>query len=249
MVLARNEDVFLGQALANVAAFCDEFLLFDHGSRDGTWEIMQSFASRHPCVRARRIQHPSESHMELVKRAGEALWVLGVDGDEIYDPERLRKLRPRLLDGEFEEWWMVMGHCLHAAKVDRAEGMATGWLAPPSRSVTKLYNFAAIEAWPGPSVERLHGGRPIFRRGWHAARKRKLQEETSWQESPLRCLHACFCRRSSLDRGNSPGRRNIAETYGKILPVWLLRRLPSLWKRAKYRRGRQVSVAISDFFS
>ena len=36
VVLVRNEDLRVGQAVKNVAAFCDRIILADHGSSDGT---------------------------------------------------------------------------------------------------------------------------------------------------------------------------------------------------------------------
>lgn len=126
--------------------------------------------------------------------------------------------------------------------------MARGFGAPPSRSITKLYNFAAIKAWDGNTVERLHGGRIEFAPGWNDGMKRNLQETASWQESPLRCLHLCFLPRSSAD-ACSTVRANIMETYGA---GWrgLFRRLAGSgqWKREHYCLGPEVTVDASPFF-
>lgn len=250
VVLARDEDIFLGRALKNASAFCDEFLLFDHGSRDATLEIMREFAAKHPRAKVRQIAHPRESQEELARRAGEPWWVFGVDGDEVYDPLGLARLRPLLLNGTFDEWWMVMGHCLHAESWDEEAGRAQGWMAPPSRSVTKLYNFAAIESWEGESQERLHGGQPVFRPGYSADKKKRLQEEMSWEDSPLRCLHLCFCRRSRMEKRGG-ARQNIAEMYGRLLPPGILRALgrvfPSSWKTRCYRRGPLLTLETKAF--
>ena len=41
IVLVRNEDVFVEQAIRNVAAFCDRIHALDHVSTDRTWDIAQ----------------------------------------------------------------------------------------------------------------------------------------------------------------------------------------------------------------
>jgi hypothetical protein len=250
IVLVRDEDRFLGRALANASAFCDRFLLFDHGSRDNTPAILEAFARGHPRAEVSRIRHPAASHAALEPFAGTRTWVFGLDGDEIYDPAGLGALRPRLLGGEFDASWMLMGHCLHTKSLDGTR--AGGFMAPPSRSITKLYHFAAIDAWPGPSSERLHGGRPVFRRGYDASGKRLLHAEIPWEDSPLRCLHACFLRRSSLETESAPPRRNIDErlnaggVWRRLLAA--LRGGASTWKRERYRRGPLVSIDAGAFF-
>lgn len=253
VVLVRNEDRFLEQALKNASAFCDQFLLFDHRSEDGSAGILREFAARHGDARWTTIRHPSESHKALSSYAGQDLWVFGVDGDEIYDPAGLVSLRERICAGEFQHEWMLMGHCLHTEELDFARSLARGFLAPPSRSITKLYNFRALESWGGKSQERLHGGTPVFRPGYHADRKRLLFGECSWDESPLRCLHVCFCNRSTAS--DAATRKNIDEIYNRRLPAWMQRvmsRLPvlgrSVWKKERYRRGPRVELSTAPFF-
>ena len=250
VVLVRNEDRFLPTALQNVSDFCDRFLLFDHTSTDQSLSILEKFAREHDAVELQSITHPSVSQRALKPIAGKNVWVFGVDGDEVYDPSGLARLRPRVLSGEFDDSWMLMGHCHHTEKL--SAGRAHGFQAPPSRSVTKLYNFSAIDAWPGDSMERLHGGSPVFRTGFDATKKRLLFNETSWEDSPLRCLHLCFCKRSSLDFHNEDARKNIDEIYNR--PNWLSRFLSIIqkkqsgWKQERYRRGSLTGVSTLPFF-
>ena len=251
ITLVRNEDRFLPRALQNAASFCDRFLLFDHMSNDHSPRILSDFAARHPAATYRSISHPRESHTALEPLAGQLVWVFGVDGDEIYDPAALATLRFRLKAGEFCDEWMLMGHCLH---VDRLEGgSASGFPAPPSRSITKLYNFAAIDSWKGVPAERLHGGNPVFRRGFSPDKKRLLHEEISWENSPLRCLHMCFLTRSSTDANAAP-RLNIDEKLnGPSSWMRALRKLMGLppqksWKNERYRRGPYTTVDTIGFF-
>lgn len=253
VTLAKNEDRFLGRALENASAFCDRFLLFDHGSKDGTAGIMKAFTGGRPNAEYRSVGHPRESHEALLQFCGKPAWIFGVDGDEVYDPAGLARMRGRILAGEFDSGWMVMGHCLHCDGVEA--GRASGYMAPPSRSITKLYNFAAIDAWPGDCKERLHGGAPVFRPGFSSSSKRLLFEESGWEDSPFRCLHLCFCQRSSLQAHGGSARPNIDELYNGRLPFFLqslvARCFPggSKWKRERYMRGEKAALDAKPFFS
>ena len=256
IVLVRNEDRFVRQAVRNAWEFCDKILLVDHHSGDATARILRELAAE-PGGKAifRSIVHPRESHALLQPFVGTDTWVFGVDGDEIYDPQGLQAFRARLLAGEFDKHWMILGNVVHCDRLESAAGVASGFAAPPSRSITKLYNFAAVHSWDGETPERLHGGTPVFREGFSERDKRRLELEYAWDESPLRCLHACFVSRSSLDSGVE-SRENIMETYcggwTNFLKRWGRRMLghqeTSDWKRQRYARGGRVEVSTRPFF-
>ncbi len=254
IVLVRNEDRFVRRAVSNISAFCDRIFLVDNGSTDRTVPILKALAGEDESKFSfHAIRHPRESHDLLKPYCGTDTWVFGVDGDEIYDPHGLKAVRSRLEAGDFDRHWMVMGNVLHCDVLER--GRAGGYPAPPSRSITKLYNFAAIDSWDGETPERLHGGRPAFRAGFGESDKRLLFEEHPWSKSPLRCLHMCFLPRSSAE-ARTESRENIMETYcggwtnlGRRL--WRrLRGLPeaSAWKRERYARGTRWEVDASAFF-
>ena len=253
IVLVRNEDRFVRRAVENALAFCDEILLVDNGSIDGTVPILKSIAANSRKTSLHKISHPRESHDLLKKFVGTPTWVFGVDGDEIYDPAGLEKFRAMVLSRQFDSHWMVLGNVLHCDSIEG--GRAHGFLAPPSRSITKFYNFAAIDSWDGDTSERLHAGAPVFREGFSENAKRRLETEFCWDESPLRCLHTCFMRRSSSDAGVD-SRENIMETYRGGLTNWIRRtacriaRRPekSDWKRDRYARGELVYVDARPFF-
>ena len=254
--LVRNEDFFVAQAVHNVAAFCDTLLLCDHKSSDRTGSILHELAAELPGASFHALEHPRESHELLKPFAGTRTWVFGVDGDEIYDPAGLEAFRPRLLSGEFDAWWRMKGNVIHCLELDQVANQARGHACPPSRSITKLYNFAAIKSWEGDTIERLHGGLISFRPGWDNAMKLNIQDKTAWSASPLRCLHLCFLPRSASEAHRTPARENIMEIYrggiaGKLrrLSNWLLgKRTPSRWKREHYCQGDLVSVDTSPFF-
>ena len=254
--LVRNEDRFIKQAINNVITFCDEILLVDHTSTDGTLEILRCAQEQHPKkISLYQIAYPRDTHDLLKKYAGTATWIFGVDGDEIYDPERLIIFRQRLLSGEFDDVWMILGNVLHVDQFEEEQKSASGYLAPPSRSITKLYNFSAIDTWEGNTIERLHGGTPHFRSGFDAQKKRLLQNEYLWNEAPLRCLHLCFLPRSSKDQ--SLQRKNIMELYTADTLALLRKGMryllglpqPASWKQEHYRRGEKHTVDTRPFFN
>ena len=254
IVLARDEDVWVEQAVSSVIEFCDRLILCDHRSRDRTSAILRGLACEHEHLSYIRIRDPKASHDSIKSLAGSNTWVLSADADEIYDRERLAAFRLRLLAGDFDEWWAIRLSMLHCAAVDFDGRTATGWLAPPDRSGTKLFNFAAISAWNGPVTQRLHGGMPVFRPSrtnvvYHVG------EHHSWDESPFRCLHVCFMRRSSC----APKREFARQSYGDRLSAGWARRVwfdierlagrphASWWKVEKYARGDLVTVPVDRF--
>ncbi len=258
-MLVRDEDLFIERAVRNALDFCDEFLIADHGSRDGTPEILARLAAEFPeKITVKRIEDSRESQVMLLPYVGrERTWVFGVDGDEIYDPTGLRHFRSRLEAGEFDAWWVIFGNVLNVQELDQQnDSKASGWLAPPSRSMTKLYNFSAITRWEGREVvERLNGGTIHFRDGFDASLRRGLHEETEWDEADFRCLHLCFSRRSSLDPDDGLTRKNIMDRHAwSWRKVWaaVRERLggePAKdWKREKYCRGELVTRDVGAFF-
>jgi glycosyltransferase involved in cell wall biosynthesis len=255
IALVRNEDIFVATALWNVARFCDEIYVADHGSTDKTPAILRALAGELPKIHWSSIKHPAESHALIKHLAGSPTWVFGVDGDEIYEPDRLARLRTRILTGEFDKSWMLLGNVLHVTKLTDDRHTATGHLAPPCRSMTKLYNFNAIDSWDGYTPERLHGGNVRFRAGFARGDRRTLYEEVGWLEADFRCLHLCFLRRSSCDT-QSTDRRNIIETFGptRLHTLWytvarkLGLRRAAQWKRSRYMRGPERTFPIETFF-
>lgn len=251
VAMVRDEDVFVERALRNVLDFCDELIAVDHRSRDSTHEILARLEAEEPDkVRVYRTRRGGEANELLRPYVGTPTWVLGVDGDELYEPERLSALRERLLADELAEWYLVKGNMLHCDQLDEAAGTAGGWLAPPSRSITKLFNFAALDRWEGKAIEHLYGGERAFRRGYSDETIYYLRDEWPWATSPFRCLHVCFLRRSSRDRGEPVARQSIIERNGFSRARRAADRLRELagrtpespWKLAKYRQGPHVNV-------
>ena len=257
IILVRNEDVQLHRVIKNILDFCDVLIIADHQSTDSTPQIIQKLVSESPKIQATTISHPRESHELIKKFAGTDRWIFGVDGDEIYDPVGLSRMRKRIFEGRYDDSWMILANVLNCDRIDPNSNIASGWLAPPCRSITKLYNFAHIRSWNGDTPERLHGGYIEFQPTRNADARFNLHEQESWDDSPLRCLHACFTPRSHLDGSRTIIRENIMDIHAASLLArlhrwWkMLRGLPleSAWKKSRYRRGPRVTVDVAPFFS
>ncbi|MFI0348479.1 MAG: glycosyltransferase family 2 protein [Chthoniobacterales bacterium] len=259
IVLVRNEDRFIEQVVKNITEFCDHVFLVDHASSDNTVSILQRLESQYPGkFSLHQITDPRESQEFLKPFIGTKTWVFGVDGDELYDPEGLTLFRKHLMAGLFDDYWMILGNVIHCNQLNLAAGTASGYATPPSRSITKLYNFSAIVSWDGETPERLHGGTLQFRSGFHEQKKRSLQHEYSWDNALLRCLHLCFIPRSSSE--SSAMRQNIMETLAGGTIRRLCRRtkiflqkifhqpIASTWKQKHYARGDSLCVNAKPFF-
>jgi glycosyltransferase involved in cell wall biosynthesis len=254
--LVRNEDIFIERAVRNVLDFCDRVLIADNQSTDGTWDIVRTLALETSKIECRRIRRTGDSHEMIRDYAGTMTWVFGVDGDEIYDPVGLARFRERLVNGDFDRWWAIFGNVLNCTGLDHDAGVARGHLAPPCRSMTKLYNFNAITRWDGECIERLHGGMPEFRPNYGPEVRFDLYKEAAWGESDFRCLHTCFLRRSSREPAGGKERVNIMELAARgRLERWSFglagrkgRAVREGWKREKYMRGDLVTADVSSFF-
>ena len=261
--LVRNEDVFVEQAIRNVACFCDLIHVVDHGSNDRTWEIVTTLASELDNVDAHRSRNSAVAHRLLEQYAGTPTWVLGVDGDELYDASALARLRIDLDRGDHDAVFRLKAHVLNCDLLDHAASTASGWLAPPSRPVTKLFNFAAVESWTG-SPDPLQSGDVVFKPGDSWETRKDLAGETDWESDPLRLLHVCFLPRSSRDRVDGSARANLDESreyerslFGAIkrtlrrpersLQLERLEQQGRSWKHEWYARGERVTVDASPF--
>lgn len=258
IVLVKNEDVYVRQSITNIVEFCDRIIVADNQSADDTWRIVTDLSNRHPHIECYSIKSTGYSHDLIKKFAGTDTWVFGVDGDEIYDRARLSAFKSELLSGTYDDWWVIFGNVLNCVHLDSNRHIAKGYLSPPSRSITKLYNFKAITRWDGPCLERMLGGNPKYKEGFDAMLRLHLHDQYDWSTAPFRCLHTCFVRRSSRDwRWMTKGRPNPVEfNSGGILArigLGFLRRrdsqTPANWKREKYMRGRLITTDVSEFFA
>lgn len=258
IILIRNEDRFIRQVITNIIRFCDRIIVCDNGSTDDTVSEVKTFLSHHDHISLHHVTDPSISHDLLKPYVGTDTWVFGVDGDELYDPHGLAELKSGLQAGLYDRWWAIFGNVLNCSRLDLITDTAEGYLSPPCRSMTKLYNFNILRSWSGKCPQRLHGGSPVFREGFDATLRYGMHKETTWESSIFRCLHMCFLPRSSKDKigeNEEPARCNISESMQQRWPLrmlhrWLKHPLRSIssYKNEKYRRGPLVSIDTRPFF-
>jgi hypothetical protein len=255
--LFRDEDRFVERAVRSVFGFCDELILVDHGSKDGTPAILERLAAESPVPASlRRVKHASESHDLIKHRAGDEVWAFGLDGDELYDPDSLTRFRKLLLAGEAADAWNIRANMLHCVELDEERGLATGYLSPPAPSVSKMFNFRLIEAWDGENPERLCDPSGLVFKPGLEPRKYELNKVYSWDESPFRALHACFLRRSSRQTRDGP-RMNVPDrTAPRRAPVRAWRALREAVGRPPvgsykdhYRVGELVTIDVGALLS
>lgn len=262
LLLLKNEDLHIEWVIRNVIDFCDKIYICDNYSTDGTWEILKRLKVEFSKIELHRVTRPKDSHRFVEEYAGTPTWVFAVDGDEVYDPQRLKWLRQKLLVGEYSQFFKLVGNTLHVDQVNHETKVARGYLAPPAKNVTKLYNFNAVTVWKNPPYERLHGGEIVFREGYNAELRFFIDREYSWESSPFRCLHLCFTRRSSQEKNiEKIARINIDENSNTYIRFKWIRRvlqflridkipeLPSRWKLENYAVGEKVERSIQEFLS
>ena len=246
--LIKNEDRFIESALQRVLNFCDNIVVLDNNSTDGTYAILQKIQKACPDkIQLHSISNALDSHSFIEKYANTNTWIFAIDGDELYDAPRLEIFRKELLSGRYDDYWKIFGNCIHVEKIDPTEKFVYGYMTPPSRSITKLYNFNAIHEWR-EHTERLHGTRMKFKENFNEDKTFLLHDIYTWGDSPFRCIHMCFVDRSSLSIKNV--RFNPLENLKPYFPILNFFRnlsrgkfsLQSSYKLDKYRRGPITKV-------
>lgn len=256
--LVRNEDCFITQSICNVVEFCDKIIILDNLSTDNTWQKICQLKQKFPHIETQQIKDYRQSHSYISDYAATDTWVFGVDGDEIYDPTGLKQFREELLNGKFDKYWAIYGNVVNCVELDVKRQKVKGYLSPPSRSMTKLFNFAALKSWEGP-CERFHGGKKCFRPGFDETQTASLNTKLSWDQSSFRCLHVCFVQRSTKEIKGAMSRLQPGEKpewlkrLDRIGVGWLcagvIQKMRSPWKDAKYRRGDIRTIDAAGFFT
>ena len=208
--------ISLHGALMNAMEFCDKIMVLDNMSEDRTYEIVTAIAKEHDHVEVIRVKDGNNTHRYIEGYAGKPVWVIKIDGDEIFSPSGLLKLKNRLHAGEFDNFWMIEAPILHAIGISFEVGKAFGYTQPAARGSMYLYNFNAIDSWRAGRTERLHGLKTKFREGYFWDKAYPYWIYHTWSESELKGLHLCFMPRSPLDtnsylEGQWVNRFNLAE--------------------------------------
>tara|TARA_B110000305_G_C19276329_1_gene557035 strand:- start:30 stop:806 length:777 start_codon:yes stop_codon:yes gene_type:complete len=253
----KNEDIYLSRAINNIIEFSDDIIIADNNSSDQTGSIAKHLSAINAKVQYHCIDDPSVSHDLILPYVGTDTWIFAVDGDEIYDPFGLVKLREEIRNGNYKDYLMVYGNVLHCTELDLINKNAMGYLARPSRSMTKLYNFSQIKEWSSDCSERLHGGEAVYFNPDIVNKRFRFDYDYTWENSSFRCLHAVFLQRSSLDKKKHVGRLNIHDKlmmgrkrklYNYVLKILGMNTVSST-KNEYYRRGDLVTKNVGTFFN
>jgi hypothetical protein len=128
--LVCNEENFVAWSILNIAYFCDEIIVLDNNSTDRTPEIQAELSRRLAHVGVIKVEDAYDTHKCVERFAGQNYWVFGVDGDEIFDAGGLARLRPRILSGEFNDWWRLSAHAHHVVSLNWDKVTAFGYGQP-----------------------------------------------------------------------------------------------------------------------
>ena len=243
--LIKNEDIYIKRVLKNIVNFCDNIRVVDNCSTDDTVSIVEEFVKKYPHVSLEHLKDISMSHSVVQRYIGTDTWVFCVDGDEIYDPLGLSRLKPIIKSGKYQKYWMLRGYFYHVIDLDIKNNQARGYLAPPAKDPNKFYNFSMLKSWKiDREVPLCHCMTHKFKNpkyNPHRKPKRKLlHKEFKWDDCPLRCVHTRMLQRSSQEEYSTSinGRLNISNIlHGKIHNF-----------RKKYRIGKKRIKDVSQFF-
>lgn len=198
--LIRNEEHFVAWSIMNAIEYCDRILVLDNRSTDRTRSIVEAIASRHAHVEIVDVDDAYNTHQYIEPLVGTRTWVSAIDGDEIYDPLGLSRLRQQIRQGGMDSYWALYPHALHLVKTNLKKARASGYATPHAKFGMRCFNLHAMVRWHPGKHERLHGLKSIvFKPGHSRQDVFTASEHESWDEANYRCLHLCFMPRSSLD--------------------------------------------------
>ena len=256
--LVKNEQNFVAWALMNAMEFCDKILVLDNMSEDRTYEIVSTIAKEHDHVEVIRVKDGNNTHRYIEEYAGKPVWIIRIDGDEIFSPSGLSKFKIRLHAGEFDNFWKIEAQTLHAIGISFEAGKAFGYTQPAVKGYLELFNFNAFDSWRAGRRERLHG--PVeFSKGYSQDQFHPYWKHHTWSESEFKGLHLCFMPRSPLDansylEGQLGGRFNLLEIrLNRRLHRRIARAVSRKYSRQPdyklrhYAKGEVTEFDISDF--
>lgn len=234
VMMVKNEDVFIRNAIRGITDFVDEIIFIDTGSTDGTVDIADSEGVI-PIID----YDLKNTHKYVEGYAGQDVWVFGVDGDEIYDREGLKRLKADMKSGMYSNAYQVQGWYLHLTEFPLGES-GVGYIGPPSHTPAKLYNMNNILQWPNSGDDVLFH---VGTRKTQGVKARAVID--TWEQSPMRCLHTRFLRRSTEDSEQEVGvRLGPGHVAGKRLNSKMKGTEEGKNYRYNYRKGDVVEVPI-----
>ncbi len=252
-----NEDIYIKYVIVNIAEFCDEIIVLDNESTDETAKILKCLASRFKHIEIKRVTDITRFLDYVQSYIGTNTWMICADGDEIYDPIGLKKIRTNILNGKFQKYYELRGFFFHAYKLDISSRIAKGYMAPPAKEPSKLYNLSMIDEWKPDGTAHLHA-RIKFNNSRYNIKSSAyvLNEKNKWDNCNYRCLHVRFLKRSSTEPDFIKGYENVNSRFLgiRLNPSDKMNKYYKGKKviydyRLKYRVGKRVKIDVSRFFT
>jgi glycosyltransferase involved in cell wall biosynthesis len=112
MMLTHNETGrYLERVIDNTLSFCDEIVILDDHSTDGTYELIfelwRKYGDRIHCSKAKSSwSNESELRKELLDAtyALDPEWIIAVDADELYESDKMKEHLPHIMSQTQADW-------------------------------------------------------------------------------------------------------------------------------------------------
>ena len=175
----RDEADIIGQCLRHLLTWADAIYVFDTGSVDQTWEIVQDWASKDKRVISLR-KDPVYVSDTLIRawifnqargRMRNGDWFLRVDADEIYHISPPEFVKTRMRSHETAAWYQCYDFRLTASEVEAwNEGRETladrarpieqrrRWFTPRFYSEPRLCKYRETMQWPAATSFPFNAG-------------------------------------------------------------------------------------------
>lgn len=97
--LVKNEENFIWFSINSIIDYVDEVLVWDHGSRDSTIQIIKSI--KNPKIKFKKVSGKvSELRQEMLNQT-EADWIFILDGDEIWYEAGIKDLVEKIKNSKY----------------------------------------------------------------------------------------------------------------------------------------------------
>lgn len=179
MMPVRDEGDVIGQCLSELLKWADGIYIFDTGSVDNTWDVIQDWAARdkrvHPLRRDSVYFSDATLRAWIFHHAREVLrngdWFLRVDADEFYHMPPPEFVRTRLRPHETVAWYQLYDFRLtesevktweagHETTADRARPIEDRrrWFTPRLYTEPRLCRYRDTMRWPAAASFPYNAG-------------------------------------------------------------------------------------------
>jgi glycosyltransferase involved in cell wall biosynthesis len=224
MLPVRGEADIIAQSLEHLLDWADVIYVFDTGSVDATWEIVQEFASKDRRIRPlckdsvyfsqKLVRGWLFHHARQQMREGD--WFVRVDADEFYHISPRDFVKQRMRKHETVAFHQYYNFCLLESEVrdweagretlaDRTRPIADRrrWYIPSVYSEPRLCRYRTTMQWPPTAVFPYNAG--------FLARERIPIRHYPYRD-PVQLDKRCHLRAAMMADGTRPAWHHWAET-------------------------------------